>query len=375
MRIIMGDLLTGRRILDVPFMAASWSVEINGPGTVTATVDLRDPAVAALGMWNASMPGKTFLAAASGDLIFEAGPIWSRAYNRDSGQLTLTAKGLWSYFDHRTVLPFIGDQPVVDATTGESAAYANTALTGMHLGTIGKRLVQQSMTWPGGNLPIDFEPDKSGDNERNYLGAELPVIGQMLDNLTGVENGPDIEFRPRFSADKLGVRWLYRSGDPRLGSQTVHLIDASVAASPVESLTDSESADMMGSLGWCSGGRSADVALIERHLDTRLLDAGFPLLERLDTSRSSVTQVATLKAYAAELARNGDRPMSSWTATVRMGGEGEPRLGELWNGDTADFKIRRDLFMPDGNYRRRIMSMSGKAGSNFVTLGIGATYG
>jgi hypothetical protein len=245
-RIILGDLLTGRRILDVPYKAADWDLELNGPGTVKATVDLRDPSVAALDLGNSATPGKSFLAAVEGDIILEAGQILPTTYSRDDGTLTLTARGLWSYFDDRTLLPYIGDLPVVDPVSGESSAYSNSYWSGMHLGTIGKRIIQQSLLWPGGNLPIVFEADKPGTNERRYTGAELNIIGQMLENLTGVEGGPDIEFRPRWSSDRLGVEWFYRSGDPRLSSSGVHRWNASIPESPINNLTVDSTAAHMG---------------------------------------------------------------------------------------------------------------------------------
>ena len=375
MRVVMGDLLTGRRILDVPFVSADWSVELNAPGAVKCTVDLRDPDVQSLDMRNAATPGKSFLAAVVDGVVVEAGPIWARSYDRATGELTLNARGLWSYFDHRTLLPDLGVQPVVDPVTGESAAYANSAWSGLSLGTIGKRIVEQSMTWPGGDLPIVFEADKAGANERNYVGAELPVIGQMLQNLTEVDDGPDIEFRPRWSTDRLGVEWLYRSGDPRIASSSVMLLDTTVPSSPVKDLTVDDSAARMGSLGWCSGGRSADVSLVERSLDPLLLDAGFPLMERVDSSRSSVKEQATLLAYAVELARTGRKSLAQWSVAVHTGGDGEPLVTDFSVGDFVDIKLGGDLFIPDDVYRRRIVNISGQADDPIIKLGLGETYG
>lgn len=375
MRIILGDLLTGRRILDVPFLDASASTELNAAGSVSATVDLRDPAVAALDLRNASAPGKTFLGAVVDDVIVEAGPVWSREYDRSASTLELSASGLWSYFDHRTLLPPLGDLPVVDPATGESASYANSSWSGLHLGTIGKRIVQQSMAWPGGNLPIVFEDDKPGAHVRTYVGAELPRIGQMLENITGVQDGPDIEFRPRWSADRLGVEWFYRSGDPRLASVATHRINMAVVDSPVDELTVRESGAVLGSLAWTSGARAADVAMVERVVDPRLLDAGYPLLELVDSSRSSVTERATLLAYSREAARNGGFPLTHWPLSVHTGGAGEPRATEFGVGDFLELTVENDPFIESGRYLRRVVNLSWRAASDVVTVGVGEVYG
>ena len=375
MRVLIGDLLTGRKILDVPYLSASWSSELNGPGSVSATVDLRDPDVVSLGMRNAATLGKTFLAIESEGRILEAGPIWSSNYDRTDKKLTITGAGLWSYFDHRTLLPNIGDLPVVDPATGESAEHANSTWKNLHLGTIGKRMVEQSMTWPNSALPIVFETDKPGEHERTYKGAELPVIGQMLQNLTEVENGPDIAFLPERTPDGLGVQWRYVSGDPRISSNRPHIIDGSVPGAAIDELTVSESASEMGALGWCSAGRSGDEAIIERAFNMASLAAGFPLMEWVDSSRSSVSVAATALGYAVELARTGSKPMSAWSVSVHTSGDGEPRYTDYSVGDFVQFKIAGDPFIPDGKYERRIVNMSGSAGDPVIKLGLGEVYG
>lgn len=375
MRVLIGDLLTGRRIMDVPFLSAAWESELNSPGSVSCSVDLGDPEVRALDLYNSASLGKTFLAVVAGDRIMEAGPIWGREYDRHEGKLELSGAGLWSYFDHRTLMPFIGDLPVIDPVTGKSAAHANSSWSGLHLGTIGKRMLQQSMAWPGGDIPLVFEPDKPGTSVRNYLGAELPRIGQMLQNLTEVEGGPDVAFVPEWSADRLGVRWRYVSGDPRLTSVREHLIDASVPSSPLDSLNVRESASEMGSLGWCSAGRSGDESIIERAWNPGALGAGFPLIERVDSSRSSVSEASTALGYATELARTGGKPLSGWSVTVNTGGEGEPEYTDFSVGDFVKFKVAGDALLPDGAYRRRIVHMSGSDASSAIKLGLGETYG
>lgn len=375
MRIFIGDLLTGRHINDVPFLSAEWAAELNAAGSVSAKIDLRDPQVRTLGMYNAAYPGKTFLAVADGDHVLEAGPIWMRSYDRESGVLSVGASGLWSYFDARTLVPNIGDMPVIDPVTGESAAWANSSWKNLHLGTIGKRIIEQSMTWPGGNLPIVFEDDKPGSHERNYLGADLARIGQMLQNLTEVEDGPDIGFFPEWMPDRMGVRWRYVSGDPRLVGSRPHRVDVTVPKTALDRLSVADSGVEMGALGWCSAGRASDTAIIERVSNAGMLAAGFPLLERVDSSRSTVTLAETARAYASELARTGGKPVSSWSVSVHTGGVGEPQYTDFRVGDLVEFKITDDLFIPDGVYTRRIVNVSGSAGDPVLKLGLGETYG
>lgn len=115
--------------------------------------------------------------------------------------------------------------------------------------------------------------------------------------------------------------------------------------------------------------------MVERSFDTLLVDAGFPLLEIVDSSRSSVKDQETLLAYAVELARTGRKSLAQWSVTVHTGGDGEPLMTDFSVGDFVDIKIGGDLFVPDGVYRRRIVNIAGKAGDPIIKLGLGETYG
>lgn len=44
----IGDLRTGRRLMPLPITGGSWSVGLNGPGSVSVSLTLLDPDVAAL---------------------------------------------------------------------------------------------------------------------------------------------------------------------------------------------------------------------------------------------------------------------------------------------------------------------------------------
>src|SRR5690606_18282859 len=113
-----------------------------------------------------------FVAVLLDDVPIAAGPIWRRQYDKAQGTLDLAASGMWSYFDHRHIIPALAaSQGVVDPVTGESIN--DTILTNLSYGTIAKRLVQQCRTWTGGNVPIVFQDDEAGTYERTYLGATL----------------------------------------------------------------------------------------------------------------------------------------------------------------------------------------------------------
>ena len=124
------------------------------------------------------------------------------------------------------------------ANTGFDTNIKNTSYQ-----TIAKRWIQQSLTWTGGNLPITFEDDMAGTYERNIKGAELKLIGDLLINLTEVQNGPDIRFQPRLTTDGLGYEWLLKTGKPRLTGNTTTIWDTSLPGNTVSDLTISQDAN------------------------------------------------------------------------------------------------------------------------------------
>ena len=198
MRVRICDLRTGRRILDLPYLKADWTGEFNGAETVTATVSVNDRRIQKLDLYNASIPGRTALIIEDQG-VTNGGPIWTRHYDRDAGTVELSGKGLWSYFDHRTLLPLMKDTDKLTNSDGTANTGFDTNIKNTSYQTIAKRWIQQSLTWTGGNLPITFEDDMAGTYERNIKGAELKLIGDLLINLTEVQNGPDIRFQPRLT--------------------------------------------------------------------------------------------------------------------------------------------------------------------------------
>src|SRR5690606_16860233 len=153
-------------------------------------------------------PARCFLAVVEGDRVLEAGPIWSHSSNADTRRLTIRAAGLGSLWDHRVVMKVLA--------TGENPAETSLSWSGLSLATIAKRLVQTAMAHAGGALPLDLPADVAGTDERTYPGYELASLGQRLEELMGVIDGPDIAFRPYLAEDRLGIRWRMVTGDPLL---------------------------------------------------------------------------------------------------------------------------------------------------------------
>lgn len=351
---IVGDLLTGQRIQTVPVVSGTWTDTLNDAGTIACTVTLKDPAVRRLGLREAANPGKAFLAALDGDTVLQAGPVWLHDFDDDTGDLTLRGAGMWSYFDHRVLIPVLaGFLP--------TSPSADTVLTSSLQG-IARALVMQAQSHTGGSVPIILPAPIAGSNERAYRGADLGIIGDRLRELAQVEGGPDIRFQGRLKADRTGIEWDMQIGtptEPLLFSAVRPTFNVGLAGASTSRFRVEADGTRLASRGFASGGRSADKALVAVAEDPTLPAQGFPLLERVDSSRSTVVDPATLQNYAAELPTLGRRPLQTWSLTHDLAQR--PFLSGFSVGDFATVRVRNNLYLDDRDYTMRIVSRSGDA--------------
>lgn len=207
----------------IPADGSTLEMPLNEYGTidVNLTVPLVDPVTGAtVNIFEELVPGRDYLGWVEDGTILEAGPVWGDPFEW-SKRSRIVAAGIWSYFNHRYVLPVL--------TAGELPRDVTSKWEGLSLRTIAKRLVQQACSHPAATLPIDYEPDVTGTHQREYPGSDMKKVGEALTDLTQVEGGPDIMFRPKWGADRKHVRWDLVTGDPEItqgGSE--HYWDTSV---------------------------------------------------------------------------------------------------------------------------------------------------
>lgn len=372
----IGDLLTGLRLQAVPAAAGSWSEVLNDAGELSCAAPLSDPAVRALGLRESAIPGKSFLAAVDDGVVLQAGPIWTHDYDRDDDTLTLTAAGMWSYFDHRVLLPILAGRNPADPAT--DTRYSPVSVdpddpwpvdTTKSLQAIARVLVLQAQAWTSGNVPVILPAEIAGTSERWYKGADLAIVGERLKQLTQVEGGPDIMFTPRLNSTATGVEWVMRIGTPTqplLFSPQQVVFHVGTAASTVSRLQVNVDGTALASQAFAAGGRSEDIVLITQSTSGTLTGAGYPLLEAVDSSHTTVSVESTLQTYSDELVARSVRPVETWTfshdATQR------PFVGTFNAGDFAEVRVKDDHYLQDGPHRMRITSRSGDVDSKNVAL-------
>ena len=374
----LADFVTGGPILDLPVRErASWAAQLNRPDALSCSVDLNDPDTIALDLRSSSEPKKTvLLARTDDDVILAWGLIDSRDWDEDDRTLTLTAGGAWGSYFGKTIIapPSARTAPLVVPDPGGPGLFMvnpalSTSLSGLSLGTIGKRLVEQRLAWPGAPTAFDLPPDEAGIAERSYAFADMKRTGAALTDLTNVEGGPDFAFDAQRAPDGLSLRYVMRAGttaQPRLGADVGSWPLGGL--SPVTGLKVTDDGSSLASAAWLTAGKSAGAALVSRALNDGLVDdSGYSPLDEVDTSHGDVSVQATLDAYAARLIGYGAHPFRELSFSVRA--DAAPALGTYRPGDIVTLDV------PDGHpylttsIPVRITSMSGGEAGLSVKIG------
>jgi hypothetical protein len=360
---------TGAVNRDLPVASLKWSLPLGGPGTITVTLATDSEEVQTLELRSLTTAVRDALAvqytSPAGTFILECGPIWKRRYKPENETLELEASGLRSIFERRKNVP--GAQLTAFGTPMTS----EIVITNKTLGSIARELVRisiQDNAQAMGQLNIVLPADVAGTHDRTYHGYDLQWIDDQLRELSGVTNGPDIRFRPRFNASNPAlVEWPMEYGteaDPLLhqaGDDWVWDTDAPDSA--VVGLGLEEDATGLGCYAWVPGnGQERDMVLGEA-LDITLADLGWPWLEREDSTHKTNGDQADLDDYATRLQADSLYPWNQWRLTVRA--DLPPYLGEYQPGDWAQITVGAGHpEIPQGTYRVRIMGMEGDESQN-----------
>ncbi|MGG7510962.1 hypothetical protein [Plantibacter sp. YIM 135249] len=380
LRFFVTDFATGRVLETLPVESGSWSDPLNAAESMSASFDTDDPDTRALDLWNLTTRGKHALGVAEGEVVLAYGPIWSAKYSRDSGTFDIDALGVASYFDHRNIIPVVAktigvDKFVIPDPTDASKTVANPAvgtyLKNLSYGTIAKRWLQQAMAWTGGAIPLVFQADEVGVFERNFEGADFKGIWEAINQLQNVEEGVETNFKTRFINNGLFVETLFETGtlaQPLITSTSKHRWDVTGEESPVTKFERVDDATNLGSVAWNTGGRSQEKVLVARAVSDELVNAGYPLMELVDSAHTSVSEQSTLDTQSVRSLQVGSRPRETWSFDVRT--DVEPLVGTYTTGDFCElaFAAGADPIVPGGDYQHRIVGLSGDLGSDTIRV-------
>jgi hypothetical protein len=335
-----------------------WDETANAADTVKVDIDLNGPE-GDRDWGNLITPWKHSIALEVGGKYI-GGPIMPHNIQVNDGMLTATARGIRVAMDHRSILPVTALTRSLIGADGKPDPVLNSTWSNLELGSIGMRIVEQMIAWPGWtDVPIVLPAARAGTATRTYTAVDRKSVDGALSDLSGVRGGPDIRLRLRKNGDRF--EWVYEAGtasQPRLQGDVV--FDWDITEQSGMSIDSDPS--KMASVVWSESGRSDDVSAIAMLYDDTLVKQGFPLLEIESGASSSTTQTATLDAWNAETARISRGPWKFWSFNVRA--DQSPYPFEYAPGDLVNVHVPPGLnvrggVLPAGDYVRRIAQLSG----------------
>lgn len=367
----VADMTTGDRIQTIPASEVRWEKRIVTPEDISVTVTLAPRAHQRLEMRNSTTEAKSALIVTDGDRVLGAGPIWNRSYWDSTGRFTADGAGLRSLLDHSHILPDSVTTLPLLVQSGDDEGEPNPAVATEFVAKtwpqIVRGLLDQRAARPGGQLPLVFGADGVGAHDKTYQASSFKTIGDALEDLTKLDDGPEIDFTPRIVDNKL--EWVVRVGDDaklQIASVTEHEFDFTPTKRSVRALQVSSRSDGMASEVWGSGGRQAAKALFSRAASPRLLDAGFPRMEAVTADHSTVVDQATLDRYTAGELTRSSAPMELWAWEFHS--DKRPRMSDVSVGDYCTVNIANNRYLPDGKYLRRIVALSGSSKTRWVRV-------
>lgn len=370
--LILGDVRTGKVQARIPFAGLKWGMRLNAAGAISATLRPHSKQLAQYDLRNLTTTVKQFMGVTFGGEVLEAGPIWTRPYDQDTGELTLNGLGLWSIFDKRKNLPGAYLLP------GAAVTEAVIQVTGKHLGSVARELVRISIQDNpyGGDLPVVLPADVAGPHQKTYRGYNLGWLGDDLRELTKLDGGPDLRFRPRYvPTDATRIEWVLEHGAVDILEQAGpdHQWDARVERSGVTKLGVSQDGTGLAAMAWATGNGQEQAMKLTASRDSTLVAAGYPWLET-EVSAGDEESLAALQSISDRKVKDSARPWDTWSMTVRAGVA--PVLGSYLPGDWAVVNApdNHPVIPPGVRTRVRILAIDGDA-SGDVKLAVAPIQG
>lgn len=365
MLVLLHETVTGEFVAELPFAKASWS-----SGVCTAdegTVNI--PGYTGQEWWQFFIPKKYTVSISVDGVVKAAGLLGiPEGQTDDDGNhvVVFPFKGLEDHFDRRYVLPY-PYWPLVNAQ-GLPIPARNTRITGVDYGTMIKRLYVQAMSHPGGALPVVLQPDRPGTREKEWQATAGKQVQAAVDDVSGLLGGVEWDWVP--NVDEIGnLTWsLVTATDAvqEVTSDTLHLWTSGGDFPDIGELDVKVSPEFMCSTAIFAGGKEDDSEMFARATSGALAAVGVPLMEVWDSSHSSVSVQATLDGWAKQAHDDGQAPVQYWSMRVRA-----DRAGGLRHGDWCLLDVKDHWLLPDGEYRRRILQVSGSDDSQWLGLVVG----
>jgi hypothetical protein len=362
-------VVTGQVYGELPLAEnPTWTQQINQPGSWS----IKTPIGGNLGVDKVTLrqyvsPGLWGIAICYGtgvqaDYIAQAGPIVSPPLVSESPPiLQINGTGIWGMLNARWQIP---SGWVSSAGLGDSTSIAT--YTGSNH-DIAAQIISNQVT--RGTLPIDSVSLTGGTATQTYPGSDLVYAGAKLSELTQIDKGPDVVFLPYFS-DVDHIRFQPSIGNPTIAQPNGGLPIVWDYGSNCTSILPVPDGSRLATTTLVKGNGISSGVLWGMASDSTLINAGWPLMELINTARSNVTDQATINAQAVGDQALYGRPVETWTPVVRV--DMAPALGTYSPGINTSYNIQTSdgreghCWIPDGLYTQRLLGLSNGQSVNEV---------
>lgn len=344
---------TGQIIEEIPLASSPlWNQTIDADGSWTITTQI-GPDDGSSGMTKAHLREVTdtwrhsvaicWGDGSAEDYVCQAGPLTARGLRSEQPPiLQLGGVGFWPLL--RKIMQLASDW---DGTSLTQDGGADTTYTSSLQG-IASAILTNAIA--RGTLPLDIPDAIDGTNTRTYFGYDLTSAGQRLQELTQVEDGPDILLKPYRTTDGF-VRHQALIGNPTLATSGRPLRFDYPGS--VTSLVPTDDGTTQ-SITTYSKGSGVEYATLWAKSTTADAVDKMPLLENADSSHSDVIDQTTLQAWADGTQALTEKPVATWAVSVRQNDPDYP-FGSYDPGVTGAYNLADHCWLMDGEYNQRIL--------------------
>jgi hypothetical protein len=331
-RYFAADLLapTGLRQIraSLPLSGVAYSEIWNRAGQLQATIDLRSPKATRAIL----DPGRTVIIVERDGVLAWAGPLWSATPTMD-GKATLQARGFHSYLEGASsdTGRFVSHR----LSTSDASLPAGQCAMARVLWVYAQN---EGLHGPGANLGINIPAGPAGvTRDRTWEPWEHQNIGKLLVDLSEVDDGINFRFEHRWSNGSPVTDLVVTEGLPartpyvwKLGRNILELdcpIDATGMARRVWMLGEGQNAE-------------------QKQVVRSTLTPGWPLIETVDRSHTTVSDLGTLAGWADEQLRR--RATAAVLPRIKVLAGPDPRLGSWRPGDEVQVVAKLPGTPPGG---------------------------
>lgn len=276
-------------------------------------------------------------------------------------------------FSLTSIYGLLGDRYLVrEGVYG--AASGSTSTDVISFSNLSLRAIAAEAGWlctnakPGGGLPIDWHyRGEKGSHQREYDSWDIQNLkcSDVWDKIANVENGPDLQLRPKLSGDT--IRFDFIAGgdaDPNIAQDTIIELSSSPYGGTLENIT----IDHLGAVNrvYASGAGTDKAQLCHLSEDLSLVSGDhepFPLRE-MTYSDTDAADANLLRQHADGVLAANHAPLMQIKGELHANDvsvDGTPLhpLGSFWPGETIRLDIQGFPSLSDGVYECRLMQMSG----------------